>query len=299
MAGTIRVDSFSSINIAERSELGADYLPDSAQIILRSTQGFEVGQPIYVGNLSREGCESAVVASVDDETTVTLAQPLKLPHRRYEAVTATVGDSIRIYRAANVDGRPPADGAFTVLATRSIDPDQQSTYYRDPDGSSDYWYRTSYVNTASLMEVGLSTPERGDAFNHYASLTEIRKDAGFESAHNLADSVVALQRRIAEAEINGALSGAYSTPFNPAPEAVKALTIQLASAFLQVHAYGETSSLRAKLKAARDAIENYRVRAIILTDDDGNAMSNSDTIAFYPGEPSEEAPRMFRMRDMF
>jgi phage gp36-like protein len=298
MATTIRIDSFNELNIVERSELGADYVAASTVLKLKSTQGIVNGQVIYVGQLSREGVEKAVVNTVGDETTINLTQALKLPHTRHEPVTAVLGDSIHIYRAPNVDGTVPADGLFTVLTTRTIDPDQLSTYYKDSTGSSAFWYRYTYFNPLSLDETPLDAFDafRGDDFNHYASLAEIRKEAGFEKAYNLADSDVELQRTIAEAEINSSLSGAYTVPFTPVPAIIRSLTIQLAAALLLVNAYGETAGNRQKLKDARAAIDRFKNRESVLTDEAGTALGNSDTVTAWPDEGS---PRSFYIGQQF
>ncbi|MCO4274269.1 DUF1320 domain-containing protein [Pseudarthrobacter sp. HLT3-5] len=301
MATTIRVDSFNEINIVERSELSADYVAAPLVLKLKSTQGIVVGQVLYVGQLSREGVEKAVVSTVGDETTINLTQALKLPHTRYEPVTAALGDSVRIHRAPNANGTVPADGQFAVLTTRAIDPDQISTYYKDPTGSSDFWYRYTYFNTSTLEETPLTAFDafRGDDFAHYASLSEIRVEAGFENALNLKDSTVEQQRRAAETEINASLSGVYTVPFSPVPGIVRTLTIQLAAALLQVNAYGDTSGNRQKLKDARAAIDAYKLGASVLTDDAGTALSTSESVSGFPGDPDDDAPRFFRMSDRF
>ena len=299
MSTTLRIDSFDESNIAERGELTADYVAEALTIELRTTEGFEVGATIYVGQLSREGVEKAVIAAVVDETTITLSEALKLPHAAYEPVTAVLGDSIQIHRAANVDGTVPADESFTVLATRSIDADQLSTYYRDSTGSSSYWYRFNYYNALTLAKTEPTEAFRGADFNHYASLADIRNEAGFKNAYNLADSDVEQQRFIAETEINASLSGAYTVPFSPVPAIVETLTIQLAAAFLLINWIGETSTNKQKLKDARAAIDAYRTRDSVLTDDEGNALSTSQSVSGYPGDPSADAPRFFRMADKF
>lgn len=299
MANTIRIDSFSETNVIERGELATNYVAESTELKLLSTQGFEAGQTIFVGFPGREGCESVILDAVADGTTLTLAEPLKLDHRVSESVTAVLGGSIRIYRAPNVDGSVPADEAFTVLVTRTIDPDQASTYYIDPDGSDAYWYTRTYFNPTTMAETARAEPFRGDPFNNYASLAEIRKEAGFERAFNLADSDVELQRRNAQAEINSSLSGVYTVPFSPVPEIIRTLTIQLAAAFLLIAAYGDTATNKQKRDDARKAINDYKNRDSTITDENGNALSNSDMVTGWPEEPSAESPRFFRMRDRF
>ena len=302
MATTIRIDSFDELNIVERGELSQDVAAGSAVLILRSVDDLVAGQTIYVGQLSREGIEKAVIDAVVNQTTINLLQPLKLPHTRYEPVTAVLGDSIHIYRAPNVDGTVPSDDMFTVLTTRTIDADQTSTYYKDSTGSSAFWYRYTYFNPITLDETPLNAFDafRGDDFNHYASLSDIRNEAGFKNAFNLADGDIDLQRRNAEAEINSALGGAYMVPFNPVPAIVRTLTIRLAAAMLLTNAYGQTAGNKQKLQDARAAVEAYRTRQSTLTDAQGNSLSGSDTVTSWPDTDDPEiAPRFFRIGDRF
>lgn len=299
MASTIRIDSFNELNIVERGELAADLAVGATALLVRNTQGLLSGQTVYIGRLAREAVESAVIASVVDETTINLVEALKLTHGRYEPVTAVLGGSIHIYRAPDVDGHVPAADQFTVLVTRTIDPDQPSTYYKDSTGSSAFWYCYTYFNPTSNEETERSAPFRGDDFDHYASLAEIRKEAGFTNALNLPDSDVEQQRLIAETEINSALSGAYTVPFIPVPEIIHSLTIQLAAAFLLVQAYGETTTNKKKRDDARAAIQAYKNRESTLTDENGIALTHSDTVTGFPGDPSVENPRFFRMGDRF
>lgn len=297
MGTTLRIDSFNEINVIERTELAAAALEGATELSFRSTQGIIDGQVIYVGHLSREGIEKAVVASVDDETTVTLSAPLKLPHKAYEPVTAVLGDKIHIYRAVNVIDAVPADEAFTVFATREIDPDQMSTYYKDSAGSGGYWYRFTYFNETSMEETPLTAldPVRGQDFPHYASLGDIRQAAGLQNAFNLSDRTVELWRTVAETEIDSALAGAYTVPFNPAPAIVKSLTLELAAALLLVDAYGE-GAYGKRLKDARAKISEYRSRTAVVTDENGQPLSTSNSVTGYP---DADAPRSFYIGQVF
>lgn len=60
-------------------------------------------------------------------------------------------------------------------------------------------YRYTYYNATSNIETDIedSVPVRGDDFGHYASLTEIRSEAGFDNAINLSDVTIDQQRRAA------------------------------------------------------------------------------------------------------
>lgn len=292
MSTTLRIDSFHPDNIIERGVLTVDVEIGDSLLPIVSVEGFEVGQVVYVGHLSREGIEKASVDAIPDEMTLTLADVLTLAHRSYEPVTAVLGDRIKIYRAANLDGTVPAAGSFALLTTRTIDPDQPSTYYRDADGSSAYWYTWTYYSVTTEAETDRSEPIRGQDWNHYASLDVIRKAAGFEKAYNLADSLVDEARRQAQSEINSALANRFTTPFLQVPEIVRTLTIKLAAAILKSNAgMGSDkalAALRAELQSLADGDGS-------LTGEDG---SNLDTTEGVTGSFGT-APRMFTVEQRF
>ncbi|WKK71453.1 DUF1320 family protein [Rathayibacter oskolensis] len=294
MATTLKIQSFVESNIRERGELAAAAPAGATSITLRSTEGFEAGHTIYVGALSREGCERVVIASAADPTVLTLLTPLTLNHSQFEPVTSVVGDLIHIYRAANIDGSVPADDFFTVLATRNIDPDQLSSYYTDAGGSSAFWYRSTYYNATTNDETALSNsePVRGDDFGHYATIAAIRSEAGFGQAHNLSDLDVDQQRRAAETEINAALAGAYTVPFKPVPDAVRVLTEKLAAAMLLTNAYGDVNPYAQRLKDARAAIQTFATSASAITDEEGTSLTTNEGVSSDFGDE----PRMFTVR---
>ena len=291
MATTLLIDSFTEANVGEQTTLQAVAAAAATTITVKSIEGFQVGQAIYVGQLSRDGCEKAVIAALPNETTINLSAGLELPHGRYESVTGVVGSQARIYRAANVDGKAPADDAFALLAVRDLDPDQQTTYYRDPDGSSSYWYRYTYYDPVLDIETSLteSPAIRGDDFGHYASINEIRTEAGFDNAYNLRDSAIDQQRRFAEDELNTSLAAAYTTPFSPVPQIIHDLTVQLAAALLLVQ-YRKTPENVKLLADVRARIKAYGTRDGTIIDDDGNDLSSGGSVSV---TPDDSASRMF------
>lgn len=294
MSTTLKFQSFAHSNIRERSELLSDVAAGDMQLELRSTEGFVVGDVIYVGEPGREGCERAVVATVDGSTALTLVSALALAHSSLSAVTAVLGDRIRIYRAVNVTDTPPELDVFSVLATRSIDPDQPDTYYTDSAGSSGYWYRHTYFNETTLAETPLDEfwPVRGDDFAHYASLELIRKEAGFQNAFNLSDVDVDMQRRAAESEINSRLGGYLTVPFKPVPEIIKTITIKLAAGFLIANAYQTDPEKEGRVKEAR---------LMLMSLQDGTSATGDESNAVASGVSGDfgDEPRMFSVGDIY
>lgn len=297
MATVLRIDSFNSINITKQSELTADVAAGDSVLALRSTDGLVAGQTIYVGQPSREGTEAALIQSVNSETGVTLSAGLKLAHRRYDAVTGVLGGSIKIYRAANIDGSVPDVSLFSILATRTINQTNTSTYYNDPNGSGDYWYRFTYFDPATANETSLLALDalRGDDVPHYASLSSVRNAAGFQNATNLSDSTVELWRNAAESQINSSLASSYVVPFNPVPDEVKSLTIELGAALLLNDSYGD-GSYKTRLTDVRARIEAFRTSASVIIDQDGQSLSTGSSISSYP---DDSAPRSFTIGQIF
>lgn len=296
MATTLRIRSFDPTNLRERSTLEAATVAGADSLEVASTEGFSGGQVVYVGTLAREQCERAVIASVEDAAHLALTTPLKFGHQQFDALTAVLGDSIRIYRAADVDGSIPTDDQFSVLATRSINPDAQHTYYTDSDGSSAHWYRWTYYNAATSQETPLSASQavRGDDFAHYAHLDEIRSQAGFRDARNLNDADIDRQRRIAESEVNTALGSTFTVPFvKPIPERVHSVTLQLAAGLLKNWAYPTTKPGQTDVDAARSALAALAAGEGAI-DNEGN--SSDSGISGYPDNDSD---RMFTVGQVF
>lgn len=293
MATTLTIESFGPTNIRERTELLEAAASGDSVLKLVSTADYATGDILYVGSLSVEGCERAVVASIDTSTQLTVTAPLKHSHIAYDDVCSVLGDTIRIYRAPNVTGAVPVDASFVPLDTRAIDSDQQSTYYRDANGTSDHWFKFTYTNLDTGDETSLSdsTATRGQDFGNYCSLREIREEAGALQAHNLADTTVAQCRTNAQNEINAGLRNVYGkkVPFNPVPGQIRTLTIQLAAALLkQIRFPGQDSLWGSQLKEARAKLTALQNKDDSLSDEDGEDIVDS-SIRYYPGDDDYRA----------
>jgi hypothetical protein len=297
---TLKIQSFSESNIRERTALTASVAAGESSLPVESTQGYAPGDIIYLGALSRDECEKAVVQAVPSATVLTLASPLTLDHNRLDAVTSVLGDLIHIYRAPDVDGQVPADEMFTVLATRNIDPDQQSSYYTDSSGSSAFWYRSTYFNATTMEEtrLGDSQPVRGDDFGHYATLGAIRAEAGLKNALNLNDLDVDRQRRNAENEVNSALTGVYEIPFKKVPSLITTIVEKLAAGFLMNDEFPDSKMGDPKIKDARAALDRYKTGANQIDPEDGGVDVQGTAVSGWPDDTTE-GERAFTMGDVY
>lgn len=301
MATTLRAPSFAEVNVKERTTLSAESAAADTTLELTSAQGFAADDFILIGHPGVENCEKRQISGLTG--LVATVSALTLNHEAYEPVTALRGDKVVFYRAANVDGTIPDDEDFTELAAVDIDPDQQSTYYNDSDGSSGYWYKFTYRNSETEAETDLAdaTAVRGDDYGHYASLSQIRKDAGLQHNPNIDDELVDEHRRAAESEINSAMTGRYVVPFSsPVPDLITQITIQLAAGLLLLNQYGTTATGSnkdgtAKCKAARALIARLQgetvdgLPPIYLTDYLGDELPRESGISYWPDETTEDA----------
>lgn len=292
MATTLNIPSFDNVNIRERTSLQTGVSASASTIKVLSTHGMSAGDQLYVGQLSLERCELVEVDYVEDSTTIHLVDELKHDHIAYEAVTLVVGSTINIYRASNVDGSVPASSDFAVLITRTIDPDQQTTYYTDPDGSSSYWYVWTYTNGSNETDLDTRLARRGEDFPHYVSLSAIRREAGFQNAVNLSDVDVEDARRDAEAFVNSSLANYMTTPFvAPVPEIIITITKLWAAALLLREA-GYRVEADVKLKDATMKIESLQ------SGDSSTGVDGYDTTAGVWGY-NGTSERMFSVEDVY
>lgn len=129
---------------------------------------------------------------------------------------------------------------------------------------------------------------------YYATIEDIRMKAGFEKATNLADRYVRAARAQAQAEINGALSDAYTVPFVPVPDKIKQLTIKLAAYTLKYDAYRDVGSQKA-LEALRKQLAGLAAGESPISDDNGVGLTTAEGVSFDFGDE----PRFFTVRQRF
>lgn len=283
MATSLRAESFGKINLRDQSSLDEDVVAGQSALILKSAADFKQGDIIYVGSLSQECCERGIVQSVDSSTHITLTAPLKFAHERFEIVTQVFGDQVDFYRAPNVDDSVPGDSLFSAIKIRNLKSDEKGTFYTDPNGSSDFWYKYAYRSSVTGNESGISANQavRGSSFSHYATLEEIRERSGFATNMNLSDLTVDQHRRAAESEINAALISRYTIPFaRPVPELIRHIAIDLAAGFLLLQQYGSITDGSgkdgaAKVKDARALLTALQTNATALVDYQGQAVGEA------------------------
>lgn len=317
MAQQVEIDNFGSLNVVDSDKLEADVLPGANQIQTDNTANYTVGQYVCIGALGTEGCEIGTVASIVDATHLQFTNPVKLKHDRFDALTPLNGDQIKVYRAPNMTGLLPDDSTFGVLGSVPIVVSDPVTLYIDSSGGNAYWYKSTYYNSATNFESTLadSTAARGGGYDYYASAYAIRKTAGLVNNQYITDADIDEKRKEAQDEIDAALTGMYTTPFQPPIDSmISGITRLLAAGKLMMDDPGGQGANSLIYKEGQDKINQARKmlkliddRAYTITDSNGastmspNSQSSKSfpdatTVAQGGGQPGND--RLFRMSDV-
>jgi phage gp36-like protein len=292
MSSKIQIENFTSLNIKERTTLTAEVAEGATTLSLANTNNVLVDDFVLVGNPGMETAEIRQVQTVVDTNDVTI-DAATLHHREGESVLSLFGDQIRIFRAPNVNGLPPAEDTFAELQTISIDPDQLQTDFEDPDGSDSYWYTFAYRNSTSAAVSSMwPASVRGGTTSVYASNDSIRDLAGFKNNHNISGGLIEQFRVAAQAKIDGKLSGRYTVPFTaPINPFIAQIARTMAAGYLQLDQYGsyttnDTTNGDLKVKWAEAQLDAIIAGEIKLTDETGSESSASGSDLGFSGTPN-------------
>lgn len=273
---TLTLPNFSSINILEEFQLSADAAAGQAIVAFLNAQNANVNDYIVL-NPSQETSEYRQVLSLSGQN-VTFTANLLLQHRNHERAIRIFGNQIRVYRAANVDGTPPADSVFKangVLGTVTLDVDQSTSYYTDNVGGSDWWYKFTYYNPTTSLETDISLAEavRGGGWGHYVSIADVVDEAGLSKLTTLDQGQVAARRAEAESEIKGKLASAgYSLPLQTAtgayftPPLIENIARLLTAGYLLSKNFGTTKPGSAKDGKSKSDLAMQKLAEIQLND---------------------------------
>lgn len=305
MAQTNKVNNFGVLNVTQATLLDVDSAAGSAvSLTVRNNAGFNSGDYIAVGQLGSAECEITTVSSVVTSTGITVAS-LAFAHSRLEPITGLFADQVKLYRAPNVNNDPPADSTFNAVGSpTAIVGSSLSTSITDATGGSDFWYKFTYYNSTTSGEtaIGDSVAVRGGGYGDYATLAEIRAEAGMTNNPNISDSDIAKKRKRAQNIINGYLYEVYTTPFAvPVPPLINTSCIMLAAGYLMLEEYGQSATGMSKDGNAKIAqvidpdgksgkfgiLDMIKMREIILTDEAGTSLLLTDLISSYPDDSTD------------
>jgi len=136
MSQTLQIPNFTALSTREKSALDADVGIGDSSIVLTYSDNIAPDDYLVIGRLGGESTELVQVQVVNNSVNVDIVGQTVKEHSRFDDVNLLFGNQIKIYRAANVDGTIPADGAFNVVGSAfDMDIDQTETLLTDPDGS--------------------------------------------------------------------------------------------------------------------------------------------------------------------
>lgn len=275
MSATLSIGNFGPGNVYEQSALAVAVAAADPTFTVDNANNFLAQLFVILGRPGSETSDFLRISSVAG-VVITPASAPTHAHGRFDTVTVVRADQIKLYRAPNVNGTAPADAAFSYLTTLPLDTDQPTTYATDIGGSSDYWYKATYYNSASTAESPLanSTPTRGDNTIAYCTIADVRDEAGFNNNPNITDQQIDQKRQAARAFIHSQLSGLYTLPFTPPiDEGIRQINIVLAAGMLLKSEFGVNSVLadegKEKVTWAEAQLSALKAKTSVIVGADG------------------------------
>lgn len=295
MPAQIKVDNYPAINVKEKAELNVAADAADTTIELVNAQNVAADDFLYIGRPGQEVIEKRQVTSVSGNTVTVPA--LTYDHAQYAPVLVVRGDQIQLYRAANVDGTPPADSSYSTNGSPvDIDPDQADTLLTDSSGSNLFWYKWVYYNSDSAAEVttlAQVTGVRGAGYGNYTTTSAIRVEAGIQNNPYISDSFVNKKRAEAQDYINGKLSGTYTVPFTEVPPQITRITELLAAGYILKTEYGSqlvgsNADGQSKIDEANTMLDDILNGSSELVNAAGSATATREGVTGWPNATTKD-----------
>lgn len=298
---TISLKNFPNQNIVQSTTLTADIAAAVTSLPVENSGGFVAG-PVLIGYPGSERAELVTASATPSGSTITVGAT-KLPHNSSDPVYLVYGDQVKIYSAADTfgTGQQPADGAFTHVATVSINANAANTSYTDTAGTTATWYKYTFYNSVTTNETAIADSRAAQAgAPHYVSLDDIRSSAGFDDAPSVTDDKIAKFRDAAEREIDGALSAIIILPLpQPTNPIIEQITKNIAAGELMQDEYNTISPVLAatggtRAKQARKGGGNFTSlddiieRLVVLQDANYTDLTRDDA-PYFRGYPDATA----------
>ena len=261
--------------LTELTYLSDDVAAAANSISVTNPQGFVANDYIVVERVRSETAEVVKIASVTGSE-ITLSTALNFLHKDGVRIQKILFNQRRFYRSTS------ETGSYTLLVTKSIEVDRpDGTFYEDSTGTSTSWYKSTYYNSTTDVETTLADAVACKAAEseHYTSLWDIRKQAGFEDAFGIKDETIANYRDEAENEFEAAIVSVYTIPLVPKPKIVRQIINLLAAGNLLIKEYGMEADIEISksgqrmLDRAYDLINKIVNKTLKLVDDDGDPLT--------------------------
>lgn len=311
MSEIITIQAFPPFNFLQETELTSDIVEGATSLPVKNESGFDTDHAILLGSPGAEGSEIVTPSNVADEDITVGATDQS--HKAGTKVYMLRGNKARVYAASNVDGTQPTTDTYSLLGAVTLTGDVKEPEYEHVGGGSDYWYLYTFYNDipGSPTETSkvLTDAIRGGGYGRYATVDEVRAEAGLSRNKWIKDAFVYEKLVMSESEVNGSLVLAgYSLPLDTVPANVKNATILLAAGYVLTTDYGPEHSGtnkdgEARIARARKILAGIESGKTPLVDAQGAQITTGAQMSGYPDDTAEdESPseaRIFSITDEF
>ncbi len=311
MSQIITVQAFSEFNLMSVTELTADIAAEVTSLPVKNDNEFDTDHVVLIGSPGAERSEIATPSAVANNAITVPATDQ--PHKAGTKVYKLRAEQARIYAAPNVDGIRPTTDTYSLLGAVTFSGDVKEPEYKHAAGGSSFWYLYTYLNTIPTVDEEtdkvLTDAIRGGNEGRYATVDEVRIEAGLVGNKWIKSSFIYEQLISAEDEVNTSLLlGGYTLPLSPVNQQVKKANILLAAGYVLTTDYGPEHSGtnkdgEHKIKMARDILGKIESGEAPLADESGTAINRTNKVRGYPDDTAkDEVPseaRIFHISDKF
>jgi len=257
----------------------SDDAPAGTSLSVDNTQGLIANDYIVIGTTGNDKKELRKIASVTINT-ITLSVATSFAHVNGTQVQKILYNKRKFYRATS------KTGSYQLIATKDIEVDRpDGTFYEDSDGIYTSWYKATYYNEYTLTETSLDDAVacKASGSDHYTSVDEVRKQAGFEKAYGISDEIISNYRDEAENEFESAIVTVYIIPLSSKPKIVRQIINLLAAGNLLIKEYGMEADIEISKSGQRMIDRAYELIGKIvdgklkLVDNDGNEIGTKSS----------------------
>ena len=267
--------------LGELTYLSADVSANSSSITVENADGFSADDYLVIEKIGTEQAELRQIGSISG-TTITLTSAVSFNHKNRIQVQKIYYNQRKFYSSSSKTGTYQAIPNGNPKDIEVDRPD--GTFFEDDNGTSSTWYKATYFNSTTSTETSLddAIPTQASQSNHYVSIYEIRKQAGFEEAYGITPELINEYRQEAENEFEGRIASVYSTPLSSKPKIGRQIVKLLAAGNLLLKEYGieadiETSKSGARMiERANSLIDQILDGKLKLIDDDGKLIGTQN-----------------------
>ena len=265
--------------LSEKSELTSSVSASADPVTLSvlNTQGLKKNDFLIIGRIGHEGSEIQKITEITDATHLKV-EKLNMEKKNGDPIQRISFNQVKLYRSTS------KTGTYTLLETKDIEVDNpRGTYFEDSAGTTSHWYKCTYYNSQTLTETSLddAEPVQGGDVQHYASIYQIKRMAGFEENYAISPVLISDIREAAENEINSRIVSVYSVPFSTVPPLITHITSLLAAGMLLLKEYGVEADVEISksgqrmINEARSYLDKIVAGTLKLIDSSGNELSRS------------------------